>query len=334
MSADISTSPDTAGSDIPTILDPSTCTRRGLCPVTTLKQEHSPLESHSLYFEQHGTGPEKIVFIMGLNATLFSWTQQVEYFGRKPEYSVLVFDNRGVGNSGSPRGPYTTGEMADDIVVLLDYVGWTAPRNIHVVGVSMGGMIAQELASKIPERIISLTLAATKAGGGSYWSMIPTWRSVVGTTRMLLTRDREARIPIALNDLFPQQWLDAKAPNDPQGRTNGEVQFEEFRRRIDVTRPQTPMGSVSQIAAALSHKVEPERLRKISASIPKVLIVTGDQDVIVDPSNSVYLKEHMPEAEYVEWETTGHGLMAQFPEKFNQLLERVFREVRERIHDS
>lgn len=94
------------------------------------------------------------------------------------------------------------------------------------------------------------------------------------------------------------------------------------------------MGSVSQVAAALSHNVEPVRLRTISESIPKVLIVTGDEDVIVDPSNSLYLKEHMPEAEYVLWEGTGHGLMAQWPEKFNQLLERVFKEGRDRIQGS
>jgi len=331
MSLDNSSS-DPAVESIPTVFDPATCTQRGLCPVTNIKQEGGPLESHSLYFEQHGKGPEKIVFIMGLNSTLFSWSQQVEYFTRKPEYSILVFDNRGVGNSGAPRGPYSTSEMAEDIVVLLDYIGWTAPRDLHIVGVSMGGMIAQELAYKIPERIISLTLAATKAGGDTFWSYLPTWRSIVGTTRMLLTRDREAKIPIALNGIFPQEWLNAEAPNDPQGRTNREVQFEEWRRRLDFTRPQTLMGSVSQIAAALSHKVEPERLRKISGAIPKVLIITGNEDQVIHPGHSRYLKEHMPEAEYIEWEATGHGIMAQWPERFNQLLERVIKEGREQVN--
>lgn len=55
--------------DFPSIFDPSTCTRRGLCPVTTIrKQDDDPLESHSLYFEQHGSGPEKILFIMGYDS--------------------------------------------------------------------------------------------------------------------------------------------------------------------------------------------------------------------------------------------------------------------------
>lgn len=174
---------DSGVSNLKTIFDPTTLVRKGLCPVTDIKArkgENGSGESHSLYFEQHGTGPEKVLFIMGcvviilfrvqssklpgrsLNSTSFAWLPQVAHFGRAPEYSVLVFDNRGVGNSTTPKGPYTyipssitctrppshllslrTSSMAEDVLVLLDYVGWTQPRDLHVVGISMGGMIAQ-----------------------------------------------------------------------------------------------------------------------------------------------------------------------------------------------
>lgn len=110
-----------------TVFDPTTLQKKGLCPVTHIRgQDADPLESHSLYYEIHGNGPEKIVLIMGfvhsqslsqlalsteeifrLNSTSFSWEPQVEHFGRAGPYTVLVFDNRGVGNSGTPRGPYT-----------------------------------------------------------------------------------------------------------------------------------------------------------------------------------------------------------------------------------
>ncbi|OBZ75155.1 putative aminoacrylate hydrolase RutD [Grifola frondosa] len=207
------------------MFDPVTCTRKGLCPVTQIRNQGDALESHSLYFEQHGDGPEKVLFIMGLNSSSFAWLTQVDYFGRLSEYSVLVFDNRGVGNSGAPRGPYSTSGMADDVVTLLDFIGWTAPRDVHVVGISLGGMIAQELATKIPERIVSLTLAVTTSGGRP-WNNLPSWKGMISLTRLTAITDPEVKIPIILDMLFPQTWLDEPADNGSQGRTNREVQTE------------------------------------------------------------------------------------------------------------
>jgi hypothetical protein len=80
------------------------------------------------------------------------------------------------------------------------------------------------------------------------------------------------------------------------------------------------------MAAALTHHVSVSRLLSISTSIPKVLIVTGDQDNLVDTRNSYYMKEHMPEAEFIQWENTGHGIHLQRTVWFNALLEKVFKE--------
>ncbi|KAI0693729.1 Alpha/Beta hydrolase protein [Cytidiella melzeri] len=321
--------PTEAPSDHLTIFDPSTCIRKGLCPVSSIRNKEDPLESHSLYYEQHGTGPEKIIFIMGLNSTLFAWESQVQHFSRIDTYSVLVFDNRGVGNSSVPRGPYTTSGMAEDAIALLNYVGWTEERDLHVVGVSLGGMIAQELAYKISERIISLTLAATTAGG-RFWSNLAPWKGFAGLFKLNFIKEQEDKIPIVLNMLYPKGWLESKAEDDPQGRTNWEIERESFRRRMAVTRPPTFVGSMSQTAAALTHSVSPARLREISRNIPKVVIVVGDEDHLVRTSNSFHLKKHMPEAEFVQWENTGHGIPAQQKKRFNALLERTFSEGRER----
>ncbi|KAI0797835.1 alpha/beta-hydrolase [Abortiporus biennis] len=316
--------------NLPTIFDPTTCSRKGLCPVTSIRNKGDPFESHSLYYEQHGTGPTKVVFIMGLNSTSFAWSPQVEYFGRKPEYSVLVFDNRGVGNSGVPRGPYTTSGMAEDAIALLDYIGWKETHSIHVVGVSLGGMIAQELATRIPERIISLTLAVTTAGGRP-WANFPPRKGLINLTRLMAITDAEKKIPLVHDMVFPESWLDEVAEGDTEGRTNREHMTIEYRKRIEATRPQTFLGSVSQMAAGLTHNVSAERLRNISKSIPKVTIVTGDQDHLVDPSNSKYLNENMPEAELQVWEETGHGIHMQRKRRFNELLEKTFTEGSERV---
>ncbi|KAI0340512.1 alpha/beta-hydrolase [Trametopsis cervina] len=324
----------------PTIFDATTCVRKGLCPVSSIRNKDDPLESHSLYFEQHGTGPEKVIFIMGLNSSSFAWEWQVKHFAQIPTYSLLVFDNRGVGNSGSPRGPYTTSGMAEDAIALLNYVGWAEHRDLHVVGVSLGGMIAQgndynsclsllELASRIPERIISLTLIVTTPGGGQ-WPNLPPWKGLASLVRLMFIKDIDTKIHTILEMIVPLEWLSLPAEDDPQGRTNREVLLEVYRRRIATTRPQKFIGHVSQMAAALTHHVTPERLREISRSIPKVLILTGDEDNLVRPTGSYRLKESMPEAELIEWEKSGHGLSMQHNKRFNELLERVFKEGRQR----
>ncbi|KAJ3985186.1 Alpha/Beta hydrolase protein [Lentinula detonsa] len=317
-------------SDFRTLFDPQTCIRKGLCPITDIRNKGNPLESHSLYFEQHGSGPEKIIFIMGLNSSSFAWLPQVNHLSRIPEYSVLVFDNRGVGNSGTPKGPYTTSGMAEDAIALLDYLGFTEPRSIHVVGLSLGGMISQELAFRIPERIISLTLGVTTAGG-HIWNNFPPWKGFNALARMMFIKDPSQKIPILLDLLYTSSWIDEKAADDPKGRTNREVEFESYARRLEITRPQTLVGALSQMCAGLTHHVSAQRLRHISKSIPKVTIATGDHDHLVSPHNTVYLKTHMEEAEVVIFKDTGHALHYQRPREVNAMLERVFKEGRERV---
>ena len=84
---------------------------------------------------------------MGLGAFKSAWQRQTKDFGhdQSSKYTCLVFDNRGMGESDKPLMRYSTSEMAKDAIELIDHVGWTSERQLHVIGVSMGGMIAQEL---------------------------------------------------------------------------------------------------------------------------------------------------------------------------------------------
>lgn len=87
---------------------------------------------------------------MGLGGMKYAWQRQTKDFAhtKGDQYSSLVIDNRGIGDSDKPRYPrYSTSEMAKDIVELVDHVGWTGQRELHVIGISMGGMIAQEIVS-------------------------------------------------------------------------------------------------------------------------------------------------------------------------------------------
>lgn len=101
---------------------------------------------------------------------------------------------------------------------------------------------------------------------------------------------------------------------------------------MERTRPQSLIGALSQSYAALMHRVSVNRLHSIGMTIPKVLIITGDEDHLVHPRKSHYLAKHIPGAELVEWKSVGHVINQQKPAEFHEVLERVFKEGRDRVN--
>src|SRR5437870_12883303 len=129
-------------------------------PYAPAHQEGRPMatakvDSIELYYEEHGRGGP-LLLIMGLAADSTAWMFQVPDFARR--YRTIAFDNRGVGRSSRPPGPYTIHQMADDAAGLLDAL---RIARAHVLGVSMGGSIAQALALRHPERARGLVRART-----------------------------------------------------------------------------------------------------------------------------------------------------------------------------
>ena len=112
-----------------------------------------------IYYELHGSG-FPVAFISGLGAGTWAWETQVPFFSRR--YQMTTFDNRGAGRSSAPPGPYSIEQMALDTVRLLYTLDI---EELFVVGLSMGGMIAQELALILPHRVRGMVLAATHPGG-------------------------------------------------------------------------------------------------------------------------------------------------------------------------
>ncbi|HXR60807.1 MAG TPA: alpha/beta hydrolase, partial [Solirubrobacterales bacterium] len=115
---------------------------------------------HELNYERAGEG-EPLLLIQGMSGTHLAWGEPFLESLRE-RFEVVIFDNRGIGLSAPVDGPFTIVEMAKDTVGLLDALGI---ESAHVVGISMGGMIAQELALAWPERLRSLTLGCTYCGG-------------------------------------------------------------------------------------------------------------------------------------------------------------------------
>src|SRR5512136_1643850 len=115
------------------------------------------LNGINVNYRVEGQG-EPLVMIMGFTAGRVGWMPQIPFF--RKYYRVITFDNRGAGKSDKPPGPNSTRMMADDTVKLMDVLGI---EKAHIMGLSMGGMIAQELAINYPQRVMKLVLAATYA---------------------------------------------------------------------------------------------------------------------------------------------------------------------------
>ncbi|KAI1317175.1 hypothetical protein EDD11_008867 [Mortierella claussenii] len=268
-----------------------------------------------LYYEKTGTGPKKLLLIMGLNSPGSAWETVVEHFAKNPEYTTVFFDNRGVGRSDAPRGLYSTSQMAQDTLDLLDGLGWT--KDIHVAGVSMGGMISLELVLADPARFSSLVLTSTNAGRSP-----PQLVTVSFLSRVILIKEPEARIKLILEALYPTKWLEAPAPKESGYATNREMAAVSFRKRFANTPLQPIHGNIAQSWAALFHHVNSKRLAQIRDSDLPVLVLTGTNDNFVRPSGSYHLAKELG-CPFVVFEGSGHALPGEQTETYCRFIEEL-----------
>ncbi|GAA5828729.1 hypothetical protein JCM5353_002870 [Sporobolomyces roseus] len=321
--------------DLPTtIFSPDFLVKRGWCSVA--KDPKRAAEPHELYYELHGEDrPEstRLLFIMGLNNSSFAWQHQLSYFSSLPGYSTLVFDNRGVGHSDAPKGAYKTSEMARDVVELLEEVGWIGKgegeeeeeARLNVVGVSMGGMIALELALLIPRHIRTLLLTSTKSGSSTLPD-IPSYASLrmfgLLTTGMVkLPQDQMA---LVAETLFPKVWLDGIADEEDgewQGKKRREMVETDLLNRYNVGKRQTMTGRLGQLAAVCSHRVSTSRLKELSTSLPsssRIAIIHGTEDNLIHVNRAKELHSALPGSSLKIVEGAGHALPSQIKREYNE----------------
>ncbi len=237
-----------------------------------------------------GDGPEVLVLVNGLADAKESWAAQVPAFAER--YRVLSYDNRGVGGTSAPPGPYTTRLMADDLHALVEALGI---GRFHLLGTSMGGMIAQEYAIAHAKRLRSVALCNTYAWPGPYClRMFQLWRELVPVLGVGFTQ-REILL-WAFTTRFVEERPEECAAVEAELAAN----------------PQPADAYLAQLSAIETHDT---RGRLAAVACPALTLV-GEQDLIIYPDLSRRLHDELPRSTWAEV-PGGHACLWELPDAFN-----------------
>jgi 3-oxoadipate enol-lactonase len=250
------------------------------------------LNGIQLHYRLEGDGEETIVLINGLADDLETWVLQVDDF-LAAGYRVLRFDNRGVGASSAPAGPYSSAMLAADAKALVDSLALT---DFHLMGVSMGGMIAQEYALNYPGDLRSVTFGCTYAAPGPFCSrMFAMWADMAPVLG----------VPFVMRDVT--LWAFTVPFFEQRGEELAE--FETAMRYMT----QPTRAYLAQLAVIQNHDAT-SRLGQIS--VP-TLVLAGGEDILIPVSLSRRIHDAIPGS---EWATTkgGHACLWEHPAEFNQ----------------
>lgn len=251
-------------------------------------------------YRVYGQG-DPLVLIMGFGGTIDTWSpEMLELLSRT--YQVIVFDNRGTGGTGEGTAPFSMEQFADDTAGLMDAL--QIPR-AHVLGWSMGAEIAQELALRHPDKVDRLILYAPDPGGAE--AIQPSGEVVKQLTDPSGTeRERGERF---VRLLVPADWLASHA--DYFGRI--------FSGPMEAARPES---AARQAEAIEKWTGSYSRLPTLKSP---TLLLTGTDDVIAPPANSLIMVRQIPWAWLVQLEDGGHGVQYQYPDTISRLVQDFIR---------
>lgn len=245
-----------------------------------------------IYWDEQGQG-EPLLLIMGLGVSSHMWYRTRPLLAER--FRTIALDNRGVGQSDVPPGPYSIPLMASDAAAVLDAAG---VESAHVFGISMGGMIAQEFALQYPKRVLSLTLGCTSAGGTT------AVRADKEATQMLMERSNmtrkealEAPIPFIYNPATPRERIDEDVA---------------IRRRW--------FPRAEAYSAQLQGILAWEAYSRIAAIRVPTLVVHGELDRLVPPGNGKLIAERIPRAKLVMIPHASHLFVTDQPEASHQAI--------------
>jgi 3-oxoadipate enol-lactonase len=234
-----------------------------------------------LYYESEGSGPT-VLLISGQGMTLVGWWRTVAVLSRS--FRVLSYDHRDMGRSSRTPWPYLVAQMADDAMAVLDAAG---ENHAHVYGISLGGMVAQEIALRYPQRVGALVLGATTPGGPG----------------AIMAEPQPLTFFVRVGAMAPEEAEWAAVPYNyglQTRREHGQRIAEDIACRL--AHPTDMLAYLHQVAAAASHNTA-GRLGSITAP---TLVVHGEEDRVIPSGNARLLAGAIPGAELKLWPGAGH----------------------------
>lgn len=245
-----------------------------------------------LYYEIHGAG-EPLLLIQGLGLDSTAWLYQLPALAQ--QYQVILFDNRGIGRTDASLGPYTTYAMAQDVIALLNVL---EIARVHILGFSMGGLIAQVLALHYPDRIHKLVLVSTAA-------RLPAMTQQILQNWLHMLQEKvnsETRMRSQLPWLFTEHFFEHQDHVD-----------ELIRLSLEHPYIPTIAGFSGQVAACITHNTQ-HQLNQIKAP---TLIMVGNEEKLIPVERSRSLAANLPNATLQVIDAAGHNFFWETPDSFN-----------------
>ena len=237
--------------------------------------------------------------IQGAGAYGLGWNPLVDVL--RKQFTCATFDNRGIGASQPPGKPITVKQMAADVLALMDHVGWTSA---HIVGHSLGGMVAIQVGATARERVRSLSLLCTFARGSAI--VRPAW-ALLWIVFRLKAGTREMRRKAFMDMVLPPDYA----------KHNVDEIAERLRAILGHDITEIPEITGQQILAMLRHNATPQ-LSQLSG-IP-TLVINGERDMLAPPSSGRAIAAGIAGSRYAEIAGASHAFPVLEPERCSAML--------------